>query len=57
MTADRTALEFLGFIFGGVTAVVMLVALAVVVQHDGKPALDSASVTIAQQAGVTVAQQ
>jgi hypothetical protein len=50
MTADRTALGFLGFLFGGVTAVVMLVALAVVIQHvDGKPAFDRAAITVAQQ--------
>lgn len=33
MTADRAGLGFLGLIFGGVTAVVMLVACTVVVGH------------------------
>jgi hypothetical protein len=51
MVADRSALGVLGFIFGGVTAVVMLVALAVVVQHvEGRSALDSAAtVALAKQ--------
>ena len=31
--ADRAGLGFLGFIFGGVTAVVMLVAATVVISH------------------------
>jgi hypothetical protein len=31
--ADRAGLGFLGFIFGGITAVVMLVAATVVISH------------------------
>jgi len=31
--ADRTSLGFVGFIFGGVTAVVVLMACAVVLNH------------------------
>ena len=35
--ADRAGLGFLGFIFGGVTAAVMLVAVTVVIGHvDGR---------------------
>jgi hypothetical protein len=51
MVADRMGLGFLGFIFGGVTAAVMLVALAVVVQHvEGQLVLESPGViTVAQQ--------
>jgi len=46
--ADRAGLGFLGFIFGGVTAVVMLVAVTVVVSHaDGRFALDTAQTQIA----------
>jgi hypothetical protein len=33
--ADRAGLGFLGFIFGGVTAAVMLVAVTVVIGHVG----------------------
>jgi hypothetical protein len=51
MAADRMSLGFLGFIFGGVTAAVMLTAFTVVVQHvDGRLAFDnSTAITIAQQ--------
>jgi len=46
--ADRAGLGFLGFIFGGVTAVVMLVAVTVVVSHaDGRFASDAAQAQIA----------
>jgi hypothetical protein len=50
MVADRSGLGFLGFIFGGVTAAVVLVAVAVVVQNiDGQVALDgTATITVAQ---------
>lgn len=48
--ADRAGLGFLGFIFGGVTAAVMLVALTVVVGHvggqiafEGQPTIVAAS--------------
>ena len=38
--ADRTGLGILGFILGGVTAVVLLIAALVVTKHvDGEPAL------------------
>jgi hypothetical protein len=51
MVADRMGLGFLGFIFGGVTAAVMLVAFAVVVQHvEGQLVLENPSaITVAQQ--------
>jgi hypothetical protein len=40
--ADRAGLGFVGFIFGGVTAAVMLVAVTVVIGHaEGRLALDS----------------
>ncbi len=40
--ADRAGLGFVGFIFGGVTAAVMLVAVTVVVGHvDGRLVLDA----------------
>jgi len=46
--ADRAGLGFLGFIFGGVTAVVMLVAATVVIGHvDGHFVLDTAPTQIA----------
>ena len=39
--ADRRSLGILGFVFGGVTAAVMLIAVIVVKQHvDGRAALD-----------------
>ena len=48
MTADRASLGFLGFIFGGVTAAVMLVAVTVVIGHvDGSLTLDTAPTRIA----------
>ena len=51
MIADRTGLGLLGFIFGGVTAAVMLTAFTVVLGHvDGRWALDAPqAVTIAQR--------
>ena len=46
--ADRAGLGFVGFIFGGVTAVVMLVAATVVISHAGDHfALDTAPSQIA----------
>jgi len=40
--ADRAGLGVLGFIFGGVTAAVILVAVTVVIGHvDGRFALDT----------------
>jgi hypothetical protein len=42
VTADRAGLGLLGFIFGGVTAAVMLVAVTVVIGHvDGHLVLDN----------------
>ena len=50
MAADRTGLGFLGFIFGGVTAVVMLVAVTMVVGHaDGRFVIDSPAQVAANQ--------
>jgi hypothetical protein len=41
MMADRRSLGILGFVFGGVTAAVMLIAVMVVKQHvDGRATLD-----------------
>jgi hypothetical protein len=46
--ADRAGLGFVGFIFGGVTVVVMLVAVTVVIGHvDGRFVLDAAQTQIA----------
>jgi hypothetical protein len=40
--ADRTSLGFLGFVFGGVTVAVVLMACAVVLNHvEGKFVLDT----------------
>ena len=53
MTADRAGLGFLGLIFGGVTAAVMLVACTVVLGHvDGRFQLETQSA----QAAATVVQ-
>ena len=42
--ADRAGLGFVGFIFGGVTAAVMLVAVTVVIGHvDGRLVLDASA--------------
>jgi hypothetical protein len=46
--ADRAGLGFLGFIFGGVTAVVILVAVTVVIGHvHGRFVLDTPPTQIA----------
>ena len=46
--ADRAGLGFLGFIFGGVTAAVMLMAVTMVIGHaDGRFVLDTAPTQIA----------
>jgi hypothetical protein len=46
--ADRAGLGVLGFIFGGVTAVVMLVAVTVVIGHaEGRLTLDTPPTQIA----------
>ena len=45
--ADRAGLGFLGFMFGGVTAIVMLVAVTVVIGHaEGRLVLDEQSAPI-----------
>jgi hypothetical protein len=47
VTADRAGLGFLGFIFGSVTAAVMLVAVTVVIGHvDGHLVLDNSPVRV-----------
>jgi hypothetical protein len=46
--ADRAGLGFVGYIFGGVTAMVMLVAVAVVIGHaEGHLMLDAPQTQIA----------
>lgn len=48
--ADRAGLGFLGLVFGGVTAAVMLVAVTVVIAHaDGRLALDTQTHIAASQ--------
>ena len=48
MTADRAGLGFLGFVFGGVTAAVMLVACTVVLGHvEGRWVLDAPPAKVA----------
>jgi hypothetical protein len=50
MTVDRAGLGLLGFIFGGVTAAVMLVACTVVLGHiEGRLALDPPAQSVAAQ--------
>jgi hypothetical protein len=50
MTADRKGLGFVGLIFGGVTAAVMLMAVTVVIGHiDGTFALDTGTVVALAQ--------
>ena len=45
--ADRRSLGILGFVFGGVTAAVMLIAVIVVKQHvDGRVTLDEAPLPV-----------
>ena len=46
--ADRAGLGFVGFILGGITAAVMLVAVTLVIVHmDGRLALDAPPTQIA----------
>ena len=46
--ADRRSLEILGFVFGGVTAAVMLVAVMVVKSHiEGRVTFDPARMPVA----------
>jgi uncharacterized protein (DUF697 family) len=48
MTVDRAGLGFLGFIFGGVTAAVVLVACTMVLGHvEGRWTIDGATAQIA----------
>jgi hypothetical protein len=48
MSADRAGLGVLGFIFGGVTAAVMLVACTVVLGHiEGRYAIDTTPTQVA----------
>ena len=48
MAADRAGLGFLGFIFGGVTAAVVLVACTMVLGHvEGRWTIDGATTQIA----------
>lgn len=45
--ADRAGLGVVGFIFGGITAMVMLMACTVVLGHiDGRLALDPPTVSV-----------
>ena len=46
--ADRAGLGFVGFILGGITAAVMLVAVTLVIGHiDGSLAIDAAPTQMA----------
>jgi hypothetical protein len=50
MVVDRAGLGLLGFIFGGVTAAVMLVACTVVIGHiEGRLVLDPPAEVVAVQ--------
>jgi hypothetical protein len=50
MTADRKGLGFVGLVFGGITAAVMLMAVTVVVGHiDGTIALEASSLVALKQ--------
>jgi hypothetical protein len=50
MVVDRAGLGLLGFIFGGVTAAVMLVACTVVIGHiEGRLVLDPPAAVVAAQ--------
>ena len=45
--ADHRSLGILGFVFGGITAAVMLIAVLVVKQHvDGRVTLDEARLPV-----------
>ncbi len=47
MMADRRSLGIVGFVFGGITAAVMLIALFVVKQHvESRAALDDARLPV-----------
>ena len=52
--ADRRSLGILGFVFGGVTAAVMLIAVMVVKSHIDRITLDSAQLPILAASGQSV---
>ena len=53
--ADRRSLGIVGFVFGSVTAAVMLIAVMVVKQHvDGRHTLDGAAMPVIAAAAQTV---
>ena len=53
--ADRRSLGLVGFVFGGVTAAVMLVAIMVVKHHvDGRLSLDGARMPVIAAAAQTL---
>ena len=53
--ADRRSLGILGFVFGGVTATVMLIAVMVVKNHiDGRLTLDTGRAAVVVAAAQTV---
>ena len=53
--ADRRSLGILGFVLGGVTAAVMLIAVIVVKQHvDGRVTLDEARLPMIAASAQTV---
>ena len=58
MTADRAGLGFLGLIFGGVTAAVMLVACTVVLGHiEGRFQLETQSAQVTANVTTNVVAQ
>ena len=53
--ADRRSLGIVGFVFGSVTAVVMLIAVIVVTHHvDGRLSFDAARTPVIAAAAQTV---
>ena len=53
--ADRRSLGIVGFVFGGVTAAVMLVAVMVVKHHvDGRLILDQARPSVVAASGLSL---
>ena len=53
--ADRRSLGILGFVFGGVTAAVMLIAVVVVKNHiDGRLSLDGGRAPVVLAAAQTI---
>ena len=50
--ADRNSLKFIGFLYGGFTALVMIVTGIVVGDHlSGRLSLDQGNIAIARKAG------